>query len=48
MTLHSFIAWRAQDLGSSAAVGYMLLFVSTVVCVSFFNFVVHPTRRHQA
>jgi ABC-type Fe3+ transport system permease subunit len=34
MTLHSFISWRTQDLGSSAAVGYMLLFVSTVVCVS--------------
>jgi NitT/TauT family transport system permease protein len=48
MTLHSFIAWRTQDLGGSAAVGYMLLFVSTVVCVSFFNFVVRPTRRHQA
>src|SRR5690606_14806417 len=40
MTLHSFIAWRTQDLGGSAAVGYMLLFVSTIVCVSFFNFVV--------
>ena len=38
MTLHSFIAWRTQDLGGSAAVGYMLLFVSTVTCVSFFNF----------
>ncbi len=48
MTLHSFISWRTQDLGASAAVGYMLLFVSTVVCVSFFNFVVRPTRRHQA
>jgi multiple sugar transport system permease protein len=47
MTLHSFIAWRTQDLGGSAAVGYMLLFVSTVVCVSFFNFVVRPTRRFQ-
>ena len=32
MTLHSFISWRTQDLGSSAAVGYMLLFISTVVC----------------
>jgi len=48
MTLHSFIAWRTQDLGGSAAVGYMLLFVSTVVCVSFFNFVVRPARRFQA
>ena len=45
MTLHSFIAWRTQDLGGSAAVGYMLLFVSTIVCVSFFNFVVRPARR---
>ena len=48
MTLHSFIAWRTQDLGGSAAVGYMLLFISTVFCVSFFNFVVRPARRHEA
>ena len=47
MTLHSFIAWRTQDLGGSAAVGYLLLFVSTVACVSFFNYVVRWTRRHQ-
>jgi multiple sugar transport system permease protein len=48
MTLHAFISWRTQDLGGSAAVGYMLLFVSTVVCVSFFNFVVRPARRLEA
>ena len=48
MTLHSFIAWRTQDLGGSAAVGYLLLFVSTIVCVSFFNFVVRPARRFEA
>lgn len=48
MTLHSFIAWRTQDLGGSAAVGYLLLFVSTIVCVSFFNFVVRPARRLEA
>ncbi|MGE0007676.1 MAG: carbohydrate ABC transporter permease [Parvibaculaceae bacterium] len=48
MTLHSFIAWRTQDLGGSAAVGYMLLFISTVFCVSFFTFVVRPARRHEA
>ena len=48
MTLHAFIAWRTQDLGGSAAVGYMLLFVSTVACVSFFNFVVRPARRFEA
>jgi multiple sugar transport system permease protein len=47
LTLHSFIAWRTQDLGGSAAVGYLLLFVSTITCVSFFNFVVRPARRFQ-
>ncbi len=39
LTLHAFIAWRTQDLGISAAVGYTLLFVTAVTCVSFFNFV---------
>jgi multiple sugar transport system permease protein len=48
MTLHAFIAWRTQDLGGSAAIGYILLFVSTVTCVSFFHFAVRPARRHQA
>ncbi|HET7717882.1 MAG TPA: sugar ABC transporter permease [Bauldia sp.] len=48
MTLHSFLAWRTQDLGGSAAVGYLLLFVSTIVCVSFFNFVVRPARRFES
>jgi multiple sugar transport system permease protein len=47
LTLHAFIAWRTQDLGGSAAIGYLLLFVSTVTCVSFFNYVVRWTRRHQ-
>jgi multiple sugar transport system permease protein len=48
MTLHSFIAWRTQDLGGSAAVGYALLFVATVTCVSFFNFGVQRARRYQS
>ena len=30
MTLHAFVAWRALDLGGSAAVAYMLLFVVVV------------------
>jgi multiple sugar transport system permease protein len=47
LTLHSFIAWRTQDLGGSAAVGYILLFVSTITCVSFFNYIVQRTRRYQ-
>ncbi len=45
MTLHSFFAWRTQDLGGSAAVAYMLLFVSVVISVSFFHFVVRRARR---
>jgi len=45
MTLHAFIAWRTQDLGGSAAVGYMLLFVTTITCLSFFHFVARRARR---
>ncbi len=48
LTLHAFIAWRTQDLGASAAVGYSLLFVATVTCVAFFNLVAQRTRRHEA
>ena len=48
MTLHSFFAWRTQDLGGSAAVAYMLLFVSVVISVSFFHFVVRRARREHA
>jgi multiple sugar transport system permease protein len=44
LTLHSFIDWRALDLGGSAAVAYMLLIVSTILCASFFNFVMQPMR----
>ena len=40
MTLHSFFLWRANDMGSSAAVAYLLLFLTVVVCASFFNYVV--------
>jgi multiple sugar transport system permease protein len=48
MTLHAFIAWRTQDLGGSAAIGYILLFISTVTCVSFFNYVVMCARGYQS
>jgi len=44
LTLHAFIEWRALNLGGSAAVAYLLLFVSTIACVSFFQFVVRPMR----
>ena len=40
MSLHSFFAWRANDYGQSAAVAYLLLFVTVVTCASFFNYVV--------
>lgn len=48
LTLHAFIEWRALNLGGSAAVAYSLLFVSTILCVAFFNFVVEPMRRARA
>ena len=41
MTLHSFMAWRTLDLGGSAAVAYMLLFVSVFFALSFVNFASH-------
>ena len=37
LTLHAFMAWRTLDLGGSAAVAYMLLFVVTFFGVSFVN-----------
>ncbi len=40
MTLHSYFIWRSNDMGSSAAVAYLLLFLTVVVCSSFFNYVV--------
>lgn len=47
MTLHAFIDWRSLNLGGSAAVAYLLLFVSTLMAVSFFHFVVRPARAGQ-
>jgi len=40
MTLQSMFVWRANDIGSSAAIAYMLLILTVVVCASFFNYVV--------
>jgi multiple sugar transport system permease protein len=40
MTLHSMYIWRANDMGSSAAIAYLLLLLTVVVCASFFNYVV--------
>lgn len=40
MTLHSMYVWRANDIGSSAAIAYLLLILTVVCCASFFNYVV--------
>ena len=37
LTLHAFMAWRALDLGGSAAVAYILLFIVTFCCLSFMS-----------
>ncbi|MFV2092670.1 MAG: carbohydrate ABC transporter permease, partial [Hyphomicrobiales bacterium] len=47
LTLYAFISWRTQNLGGSAAIGYMLLFVAVVVCVTFFNLVAQRSRKHE-
>jgi multiple sugar transport system permease protein len=40
MTLHSLYIWRSNDIGTSAAVAYLLLILTVVVCASLFNYVV--------
>ncbi|MDJ0829625.1 MAG: sugar ABC transporter permease [Desulfobacterales bacterium] len=44
LTLHSFMAWRTLDLGGSAAVAYMLLFISVFFAMSFVNFASHRLK----
>jgi multiple sugar transport system permease protein len=39
LTLHAFISWRSFDLGNSAALAYMLLFVVTFFAVIFVNLI---------
>jgi multiple sugar transport system permease protein len=39
LTLHSFISWRALDLGGSAAVAYSLLFVVTFIGMAYTNLI---------
>jgi hypothetical protein len=43
LTLQAFINWRAIELGSSAAIAYMLLFTVTFFGMLFVNMI-----RHQA
>ena len=39
LTLHSFFAWRTLDVGASAAVAYMLMFLSLFICITYVNLV---------
>jgi multiple sugar transport system permease protein len=39
MTLHAFITWRTIDLGGSAAIAYMLLFVVTFFGLIYVNLI---------
>jgi len=39
LTLQSFFAWRTFDLGGSAAIAYMLLFVAIFMGISYVNLV---------
>jgi multiple sugar transport system permease protein len=43
LTLQAFVNWRAIELGSSAAIAYMLLFIVTFIGMLFVNLI-----RHQA
>ena len=40
--------FSAACLGFTGLVGYTLLFVSTITCVSFFNFIGQRTRKTEA
>ena len=39
LTLHAYTIWRTLDIGGSAAVAYMLLFVVTFIAISYANFI---------
>ena len=39
LTMHAFINWRALDLGGSAAVAYILLFIATFFGMIFVNLI---------
>ena len=47
VSLQAYYAWRSLDLGQASAAAYILLFVTVVICVSFFNFVVLSRVRAQ-
>jgi multiple sugar transport system permease protein len=48
MTLHAYSTWRALDIGGSAAIAYMLLFIVTFFCTAFVNLVRRPPAAARA
>lgn len=47
VSLQAYYAWRSLDLGQASAIAYILLFITVVICVSFFNLVVLARIRKQ-
>ena len=47
VSLQAYYAWRSLDLGSASAIAYILLFITVVICVSFFNLIVLARVRKQ-
>jgi len=39
LTLHSFFAWRSLDVGQSASVAYMLMFISLFFGITYTNLI---------
>ncbi|MCA9836709.1 MAG: sugar ABC transporter permease [Trueperaceae bacterium] len=45
LTLQSFFNWRTLDVGGSAAIGYMLMFISLFIATSYANLIYQKLRR---
>lgn len=45
LTLHAYIIWRALDIGGSAAVGYILLFVVTFAAIAYVTLIRQPVEQ---
>ena len=39
LTLHAYIDWRTFDLGRSAAIAYLLLFLVTIAATTYVNLI---------
>jgi multiple sugar transport system permease protein len=45
LTLHAYIIWRALDIGGSAAVAYLLLFVVTFAGIAYVTLIRRPVEQ---